>query len=116
MEAASTEDLLLRDLGLDPRSFLVVQKPYAERRTRATARRRWPDKHVSVTSQQISFHDYCAGTIPVDLILSMLAGEVLRLETYAATSLIDPGERVPDDMLQAARALQASGHDQRALH
>jgi hypothetical protein len=45
----------------------------------------------------------------------MLAGEVLRLETYAATGLIDPGEPVPDDMLRAARALQATGHNQRAL-
>jgi hypothetical protein len=106
---------LLRDLGLDPRSFLVVQKPYAERRTLATARRRWPNKQVSVTSQQISFDDYCAGSIPVDRILSMLSGEVLRLETYALTGLIDPGEPVPNDILHAAHALQATGHDQRAL-
>jgi uncharacterized SAM-binding protein YcdF (DUF218 family) len=107
---------LLRDLGFDPQHFLVIQKPYAERRTLATARRRWPDKHVSITSQQISFDDYCAGSIPVDRILSMLAGEILRLETYAATGLIDPGEPVPDDRLHAARALQATGHTLRALN
>src|SRR6266567_1366257 len=44
---------LLRDLGVRPQRFLVVQKPYAERRALATARRRWPDKTVRVTSQQI---------------------------------------------------------------
>jgi uncharacterized SAM-binding protein YcdF (DUF218 family) len=37
---------LLRDRGLDPQKFLVVQKPYAERRTLATARRRWPAKQL----------------------------------------------------------------------
>jgi uncharacterized SAM-binding protein YcdF (DUF218 family) len=107
---------LLRDHSLDPQSFLIVQKPYAERRTLATARRRWPDKDVSVTSQRIGFHDYCAGSIPVDRILSMLAGEVLRLETYTADGLIDSGEPVPHDILSAARALQATGHNQRALN
>jgi hypothetical protein len=36
------EHELSRELGLDPASFLAVTKPYAERRTLATARRRWP--------------------------------------------------------------------------
>jgi uncharacterized SAM-binding protein YcdF (DUF218 family) len=52
---------LLRDLGMDPQTFLVVHKPYAERRTMATARRRWPARQVAVTSEQISLDDYCAG-------------------------------------------------------
>jgi hypothetical protein len=37
----------------------------------------------------------------------MLAGEALRLESYAATGLID---------LDAACALQAAGYDSRAVH
>lgn len=45
----------------------------------------------------------------------MLAGEVLRLEAYAATGLIDPGEPVPAGILAAARALAASGFDSRAI-
>jgi hypothetical protein len=106
---------LLRDLGRDPQRFLVVQKPYAERRTLATARRRWPTKQVGVTSQQIEFDDYCAGDIPVDRILSMLAGEALRLKNYAAAGLIDLDEPVPADLLDAAHALQTAGFDSRAF-
>ena len=64
---------LLRDLGLDPASFLAVTKPYAERRTIATARRRWPAKQVSVTSEVVTFDDYLAGGIPADRILSHLS-------------------------------------------
>jgi uncharacterized SAM-binding protein YcdF (DUF218 family) len=106
---------LLRDLGLDPQTFLAVTKPYAERRIIATARRRWPHKDVAVTSQQVGLDDYCAADIPVGKIYSMLAGEAIRLEAYAATGLIDPGDPVPGIVLDAARALQAAGYDSRAV-
>ena len=106
---------LLRDLGLAPESFLAVTKPYAERRTIATARRRWPHKNFAATSQEIGFDKYLAGDIPADRILSHLAGEALRLEAYAATGLIDPGEPVPENVLAAVRALQATGYIGRAI-
>jgi uncharacterized SAM-binding protein YcdF (DUF218 family) len=106
---------LLRDLGIGPQTFLVVHKPYAERRTMATARRRWPAKHVAVTSEQVNLDDYCAADIPQARVLSMLAGEALRLESYAASGLIDLDEPVPEDLLDAARALQAAGYDSRAV-
>ena len=106
---------LLRDLGMSPSTFLAVTKPYAERRIIATARRRWPGKHVTVTSEQASFDDYLTGDIPADRILSMLAGEAIRLDAYAATGLIDPGEPVPGPILDAAYALQAAGFSSRAM-
>ena len=106
---------LLRDLGLDPATFLAVTKPYAARRTIATARRRWPRKTVAVTSQQVTFDQYLAGDIPAHQSLSHLAGEALRLEAYAATGLIDPGDPVPGSILRAARDLQAAGFNTRAI-
>ena len=106
---------LLRDLGKNPSTFLVVAKPYAERRIIATARRPWPGKHVTVTSDQASFDDYLTGSIPADRILSMLAGEAIRLDAYATTGLIDPGEPVPGSILDATHALQAAGFSSRAM-
>ena len=106
---------LLRDLGVDPATFLAVTKPYAERRTLATARRRWPGKEVAVTSEQISFDGYLDGPIPSARVLSHLAGEALRLEAYAAAGLIDPGEPVPASVLDAAHALQAAGFNSRSI-
>ena len=99
---------------MDPRTFLIVTKPYAERRTQATAHRRWPDKNVTVTSEQTGFDTYRTGDIPPSRILSMLAGEALRLRAYAATGLIDP-DPVPDTILEAAHALQTAGYDSRAI-
>lgn len=106
---------LLRDLGLGPASFLAVTKPYAERRTIATAKRRWPHKAVTVTSQPVAFDEYLAGAIPAERILSHLAGEALRLEAYAATGLIDPDGSVPASVLDAARELQAAGFSSRTV-
>jgi hypothetical protein len=106
---------LLRDLGLDPASFITVTNPYGERRTIATARRRWPHKAVTATSQQATFDEYLAGDIPAHRILSHLAGEALRLEAYAITGLIDPGESVPAAILDAARDLQTAGFNGRAV-
>jgi uncharacterized SAM-binding protein YcdF (DUF218 family) len=106
---------LLRDLGMDPASFLVVTKPYAERRILATARRRWPHKQVAVTSEQADFTGYLAGDIPAERIFSMLAGEAIRLEAYAATGLIDASEPVPAPILDAAHALQAAGFNTRTI-
>jgi uncharacterized SAM-binding protein YcdF (DUF218 family) len=106
---------LLRDRGIDAARFLVVQKPYAERRIIATAKRRWPAKEVRVTSEAVTFDRYCARTIAIETILSMLAGEVLRLESYARSGLIDSGEQVPAGLVAAARGLEAAGYNARAL-
>lgn len=106
---------VLRDEGLEFDRFLVVQKPYCERRTLATARRRWPSRTVRVTSEAVTFPEYCAGDIPVPRILSMLAGEILRLHQYAGTGLIETTEAVPEDLLAGARRLQESGFNTRTL-
>ena len=51
---------LLAARGLDPLSFILVQKPYMERRTFATFSKVWPGKSVRVTSPQLSMEDYLA--------------------------------------------------------
>ncbi|MEV0619786.1 YdcF family protein [Nonomuraea sp. NPDC050404] len=106
---------LLRDLRMSLDCFLIVQKPYCERRTIATAKRRWPEKTVRVASERVTFAQYCDDAIPVSRILSMLAGEILRLESYAKSGLIECGEPVPASLLDAARALQQAGFNGRAL-
>jgi uncharacterized SAM-binding protein YcdF (DUF218 family) len=34
---------LLAEMGVEPESFILVQKPYMERRTYATFRKLWPE-------------------------------------------------------------------------
>lgn len=106
---------LLRDRGIAASRFLVVQKPYAERRIIATARRRWPANEVRVTSENTTFERYCAGSISISKIFSMLAGEILRLDAYARSGLIEIGEDTPAELVEAARALESAGYNARAL-
>src|ERR1044072_4888091 len=51
---------LLADRGLNPHKFIVVQKPYMERRSYATFRKLWPEKELIGPSPQVSFRDYLA--------------------------------------------------------
>ena len=49
---------LLAGRGLDPAAFILVQKPYMERRAYATFRRVWPDAQVILTSPRLSMDEY----------------------------------------------------------
>ena len=51
---------MLAAKGLDPASFILVQKPYMERRTFATFSKVWPDKRIMVTSPRLSLDEYLA--------------------------------------------------------
>ena len=52
---------LLAARGIDPRTFIVVQKPYMERRSFATFRKLWPEPDVIVTSPKVTLDEYLAG-------------------------------------------------------
>ena len=49
---------LLAARGLDPQSFILVQKPYMERRSYATFMKVWPEKRAIVTSPKVSLDEY----------------------------------------------------------
>ena len=67
---------LLADRGLDPQSFILVQKPYMERRTYATFMKHWPEKRAVVTSPQVSLDEfprkYSNDTLTVDEVVSIM--------------------------------------------
>ncbi|MEO0332031.1 MAG: YdcF family protein, partial [Bacteroidota bacterium] len=60
-----TEKLLQEKTLFDAlQSFIVVQKPYMERRAYATFKKHWPEKVCRVTSPQMSFDEYCVSPHP----------------------------------------------------
>ena len=50
--------LLLAEKEVYPEKFILVQKPYMERRSYATFRNYWPEKQALVTSPKVTFHEY----------------------------------------------------------
>lgn len=71
---------LLREKHLTLTSFLLVNKPYMERRTYATFRRQWPTAECIVTSPPISFDEYMSSTNK-DWI-NVMIGSIKRLREY----------------------------------
>lgn len=76
-----TRDLINRQ-QLDFNSFILAQKPYAERRTYATALKRWPEKHILVSSPYNTYHEYLKSDLPQVKILNMMVGEIKRIKEY----------------------------------
>lgn len=73
---------LLKDRKIDPQTFIVVQKPYMERRSYATFKKHWPDKQLTVTSPQISFDDYSTEDIPLEKVINIMIGDLQRIKFY----------------------------------
>jgi len=114
---AFTRDLL-RSRGLDPASFILVQKPYMERRTFATFSQVWPGKSMRVTSPQISMDDYLSRysheSLSADDVISIMVGDLQRIREYPKRGFQIPQE-IPDDVWQAYGELVKAGFDRHLL-
>jgi uncharacterized SAM-binding protein YcdF (DUF218 family) len=104
---------LLAERGLDPQSFIVVQKPYMERRSFATFRKVWPDKDVIVTSPQVSFDEYLRrysnAALSAEEVVSIMVGDLQRVKVYPEKGFQIPQE-IPADVWRAYEALVAAGY------
>jgi uncharacterized SAM-binding protein YcdF (DUF218 family) len=103
---------LLVDRGLELQKFIVVQKPYMERRSYATFKKLWPDKDVIVTSPQISFEEYLQSYSNNALssadVVSIMVGDLQRIRVYPARGF-QIEQDVPVDILDAYNQLVAAG-------
>lgn len=105
---------LLNARGLDPQSFIVVQKPYMERRSYATFKKHWPDKKLIVTSPQISFENYPTGEIPIERVITIMAGDLQRIKFYPEKGF-QVYQEIPGDVWKAFEELVAAGYDQHLM-
>ncbi|HXV63501.1 MAG TPA: YdcF family protein [Vicinamibacteria bacterium] len=99
---------LLDGMGLDPDRFILVQKPYMERRTYATFKKMWPEKEAIVTSPQISFDDYPNDEIPVERVIHIMVGDLQRIRIYPEKGFQIP-QPIPDEVWNAYERLVALG-------
>jgi uncharacterized SAM-binding protein YcdF (DUF218 family) len=109
---------LLAAKDLDPQTFIVVQKPYMERRSYATFRKVWPEKQVRVTSPRISLDDYlreCSheALSPGDVI-GIMIGDLQRIQLYPAKGF-QIHQDIPDDVWHAYEELVEAGYDKYLL-
>lgn len=109
---------LLAERGIDPQRFILVQKPYMERRAYATFRKVWPDKDVIVTSPRVPLAEYMTkyshGSLSEHDVISIMVGDLQRLRDYPAKGFQIPQE-IPADVWAAFEELVRLGYDTRLL-
>ena len=103
---------LLAELGLNLQKFIVVQKPYMERRSFATFRKWWSDKEVIVTSPQIEFDEYLSSytnsALSPSEVVSIMVGDLQRIKLYPARGF-QIEQDIPKEVLTAYDELVAAG-------
>jgi uncharacterized SAM-binding protein YcdF (DUF218 family) len=105
---------LLANLHLNPQKFILVQKPYMERRTFATFKKVWPEKEAIVTSPQISFEDYPTREISKRQVINIMVGDLQRIRLYPAKGF-QITQEIPPDVWAAGEKLIELGYTQNLI-
>jgi uncharacterized SAM-binding protein YcdF (DUF218 family) len=105
---------LLKEKNLDPKSFIVVQKPYMERRSFATFKKYWPGKKVLVTSPQISFEQYPTESISLERVIQIMVGDLQRIKLYPKKGF-QIYQEIPAEVWDAYEQLIRLGFDKQLV-
>jgi len=109
---------LLAERGIDPRTFILVQKPYMERRSFATFRKLWPEKEVLVTSPTASFDEYLSKysneVLSREDVISIMVGDLQRVRLYPAKGF-QIAQDIPADVWEAFEDLVEMGYDKHLI-
>jgi uncharacterized SAM-binding protein YcdF (DUF218 family) len=107
---------LLKKQGLDIRSFLLVQKPYMERRLYATVKMQWPDPQpeILITSPQIPFDEYIDSHVDREHVINMMVGDIQRIAEYPKLGF-QISQEIPDDIWDAYQKLILAGYTKQLI-
>jgi len=109
---------LLAEKQIDPWKFILVQKPYMERRSFATFRKLWPEKEVVVTSPQVSFDEYLDRYSSEELsredVICIMVGDLQRIRLYPEKNF-QIHQEIPRDVWFAYEELVEAGYNGRLI-
>jgi uncharacterized SAM-binding protein YcdF (DUF218 family) len=100
---------LLKEKGLHFNSFILVQKPYMERRTYATFRKQWPESNCAVTSPNISYEAYATSPAFKDRFINVMVGDLQRIREYPAKGF-QIQQEIPSEVWSAYEKLVEFGY------
>ncbi|EON75697.1 hypothetical protein ADIS_3847 [Lunatimonas lonarensis] len=106
---------IFSEKGLNPHRFILVQKPFMERRILATFEIHWPDKEVMVTSPQIPLEDYPNDDISSDLLINAMVGDLQRIKVYPEKGF-QTYQEIPQEVWRAYEDLIHLGYDKHLIH
>lgn len=100
---------LLEREGFAPSSFLIVQKPFMERRALATFLKAWPGKETTVSSPPIPFEAYPNDVISLEDLIHTMVGDLQRVLVYPGLGY-QVFQEVPETVMDAYKHLVSSGY------
>ncbi|HYF05554.1 MAG TPA: ElyC/SanA/YdcF family protein [Patescibacteria group bacterium] len=100
---------LLKEKELDPQSFILVTKPYMERRAYAAFKKLVPDKHVIPTSPLYSFAEAPYTSFDQEEVIHIMIGDLQRIKVYPVKGFQIP-QAIPDKVWSAYIDLVARGY------
>lgn len=109
---------LLAEKRIDPERFILVQKPYMERRSYATFSNWWPEKAAIVTSAQVSFDEYLNKynnpQLTSDDVINIMVGDLQRIKVYPEKGF-QIYQEIPADVWDAYEELVRAGYNRRLI-
>jgi uncharacterized SAM-binding protein YcdF (DUF218 family) len=109
---------LLSERRLDPERFILVQKPYMERRSYATFSNWWPEKEAIVTSAQVSFDEYLNQytnpQLTSDDVINIMVGDLQRIKVYPEKGY-QIYQEIPEDIWAAYEELVRAGYNKHLI-
>lgn len=105
---------ILKQRGLNFDSFILVQKPYMERRTYATFKKVWPEKDFIVTSPQITFEKYPTNEIPKNRVINIMVGDLQRIKIYPEKGF-QIYQEIPPEVWLAYKQLVSLGYTEQLI-
>lgn len=105
---------LLAEKGLSPQSYIVVQKPFMERRAFAVFRQYLPDQPLLITSPQIDFKCYPNDIISRDDLINVMVGDLQRIREYPKLGF-QIAQPIPDDVWLAFEQLVEMGYNKHLI-
>ncbi len=101
---------LLQANQLDPQRFILVQKPFMERRTLATFEKQWLNKIAVVTSPPLTLDEFANDVISYGDLVNVMVGDLQRIRYYPTLGF-STEQVIPSSVWQAYQYLVAAGFD-----
>jgi hypothetical protein len=111
--ATTAENILftrevLAEHGKDPRSVVLMSRPYQQRRAWGICRKLWPEANVTCASTTLALADYVQVIGSADRVINMMVGDLQRLGLDAQFGYAIHQD-MPANVLAASHLLIAKG-------
>jgi uncharacterized SAM-binding protein YcdF (DUF218 family) len=97
------------------KNFIVVDKPFRERRTYVTLKKQWSTLDFIITSPENSYEEYCnyyneSSEFNISDFIHIMVGDLQRIELYGKNGFQIPQD-IPQNVIEAYKRLVENGFD-----